>query len=115
MRRNWDIVRDILLEIELREEPVWKLELPYPDEAIRYHTALLIEAGLLNGRVERDSEGKIHLTLITGMPWAGHEFIDTIRSKDLWKKTMSKVRTIGGSVSLTILQKIAEKLMSGMI
>jgi hypothetical protein len=114
MRRSWDIIRHILIEAEKASDMIYVLELDYPADDVRYNTALLIEAGLLTGSVERTSENGIDVTLITGMTWAGHDLLDAIRSRAVWEKVKAGLKKAGGSATVEVLKRVAEKVILDM-
>ncbi len=87
MKRDIDLVRLILLEVEKADgylEPV-EVKLPdYSTEQINYHIMLLDEAGYLVAfSEEADNLVKYYPTHLT---WEGHEFVDLARDHPAWKK-----------------------------
>jgi hypothetical protein len=56
-------------------------------DAVDYHLALLIDAGLTKGTVSH-GPGEVPLRVITtNLTWEGHEFLDAIRSQEVSNKT----------------------------
>jgi hypothetical protein len=103
MRRDMGLIRLLLLEQEGHEA----VDLSdYTEEQQVYHAALLIDAGLLRGGVLHDAEKKVTGVMIVDVTWAGHDFLAAARSAGIWAKAMTKVKTAGVDVSLTLLKEL---------
>jgi len=99
MKRDMDLIRAILLAIEGQEalnaytHVVFQpddLPGPCPSEgALSYHMTLLIESGLVRGKVS-------HKPIVTGLTMPGHDFLDSIRDPALWEKTKEAANEAGG-------------------
>jgi hypothetical protein len=90
-----DLIRLLLLQ-HGGEEPAPDLS-GYSEEAIVYHSVLLIEAGLVNGPAVFDaSEGRDIGAVVLRLTWAGHEFLDSARDETIWRKTMAQLQKVGG-------------------
>jgi Hypothetical protein (DUF2513) len=100
MKRDMDFIRGLLLKIEggqtmfqatsSEEARALGIELEQPmtnDEARKLygHLALMEEAGLLR-EVTNTSARSV---LTTGLTWAGHDFLDSVRDEEVWQKTKS--------------------------
>ena len=107
MERDLDLVREMLLAIEAtpydggrRSKDLSELQIPgRSKEEIRYHTALLHEAGLIYaidiGNAPLEKWLPFRLT------WDGHEFLDTVRDPSQWndvKDVAEKARGFGFDV-----------------
>ncbi len=97
MKRDWEIIRSVLEEVEgLEEQQFQGTQYMYdqnslPDEVVKVrHLLLLRDAGF----VKSASTNTISIPLIIApeLTWQGHELLDTIRSKTVWAKvkTMAK-------------------------
>ena len=113
LKRDPDLIRKILIEIEDRPQPdtPFHLEIEdYLDEEISYHVELLDEAGLIHaygvatfGVYEWNP---IRLT------WEGHEFLDTARDEDRWNNAKSMIVKKGGDLAFSVLTKVLVNLMT---
>ncbi|PKV63379.1 DUF2513 domain-containing protein [Pontibacter ramchanderi] len=91
MKRNIDLVRQILLKTEelgfLNRSFELSIE-DYSKEEISYHVKLLAQAGYLEAEYisckELTEWNPISLT------WSGHEFLDAARDNTVWNKAKSK-------------------------
>lgn len=90
MTRDWDIIREILTKLEENSSPSNILQLSdfssEQRESISYHSELLIEAGLVDGKMIKSMGRDILEFFITRLTWNGHEFLDTIKNETVWKK-----------------------------
>ena len=103
MKRDMDLCRLLLMDVEGDEKPDLS---KYSDEHKTYHTALLIEAKLIDGAVARDGVGYPAAAHAIKLTWQGHEFLDAARNETIWKKTIAKIKTAGSTVTFPILQEI---------
>ena len=71
----------------------------YDAATIDGHIALLIEAGLLDGKVSQAA----HTAAITGLPWKGHDFIAAAKDDTTWAKAKSTVLKHGASLPFDLL------------
>jgi len=110
MKRDMDLVRKILLEVESRPNSgrhnAVQIE-GYDKEIIVYHINLLAEAGLLHlyGSEELYIPGAVtHLT------WEGHEFLDASRTPMIWDEVKAEVAEKGLlSASWGIIKSMLDK------
>lgn len=116
MKRDPEIIREVLLATEAYEKPTgWiKLDLPGRDaDDVSYHVKLLSEAGYLHAQ---------NLTTHTsfcwmpkGLTWKGHEFLDAIRNDNVWQKTKETVKDKLSTLPLDLLKDVATKVAASML
>ncbi len=99
MKRNMDLVRDMLLSIE--DESDERLA-QYPYELRAQHFLILRDAGLVVGVVQGDDRnpGRYMPFRLT---WAGHEFIALARDNTVWKRVKDTIMKEGASWSFQIV------------
>ncbi|WP_186121166.1 DUF2513 domain-containing protein [Burkholderia gladioli] len=103
MKRDMDLIRELLLKLEslpMERGDVLIISADdqevqvqgYDDNQIDYHLSLINEAGLI------DSAGAGSMTGygFRRLSWAGHDFLDSIRSPDVWAKTKEGALAAGG-------------------
>ncbi len=89
MKRDWDAIRELLIEVEELDEAQHE-DLQYGppslsgDPVKAYHLVLLWKAGFVEGADASGSEGSA--VLATGLTWAGHDLLETMRSKPVWEQ-----------------------------
>jgi RIO-like serine/threonine protein kinase len=103
VRRNDDLIRAILFEMEASPDPYLIVPPPMlsmpPGMAERYHhVQLLADAGL----VARDTGAAYRLTN------QGHDFLAAIRDDGLWQRTKRAVAETGGNATLSIIVDLAK-------
>ncbi|WP_077148640.1 DUF2513 domain-containing protein [Sphingopyxis sp. KK2] len=117
MKRDMDLVRDILLAIEAKPSPkpinMTELEVPdHPDSSSRRkHIVMLAGAGFLDCEPTRSKTNpdRIHHVLVFDLSWKGHDYLDSIRDPKVWKKIKEKSAQIGNT-SFEFTLEIAKAL-----
>ena len=116
MKRDMDLIREILLKLEAVEafngdlQPVTATELgitEYGEMEFTYNAALLIEAKMLTGNTRMAVEGHI---VIGALTWGGHDFLDAIRDSKIWQETKEGAKQVGG-FTLDLLKALAKGLV----
>lgn len=109
MKRNMDLVRQILLEIEKRSDPgeIAHVQLVgFDEEEISYHIQLLDDGGLLKGT---DFSTRTVDWMAGPLTWEGHDYLDAIRSDTIWKKVKIHLKDHGLSYTFEIVKALAVK------
>lgn len=125
MKRDWDLIRKILLDLEehseflepyLDDEADWALQTG--DTFFKYceHVNLLIEAGLVKGvrhslYSNDDSSIEFWVHVPYGLTWQGHEFIASIREHGAWSKIKNGLKQEGISMSIEIVRAMGKSLL----
>ena len=110
MERNWDTIREILLEAEsIKPEAAIVLSNFDPDRAyeVSYHAELLEEAGLVHATILKamgSGPTQFHIYRLT---WQGHELLDSIRNESIWSKTKSTIADKGGVMTFELIKSVA--------
>lgn len=113
MKRDLDLVRQLLLDIELRGTDcsvgVLRTGANHEtEELIRYHLRLLIDGGLLR-EVDRTSAGVPCVRLTH----EGHEFLELSRNDALWREAKWHCQERTGGLSLTFIRQVLIRLALG--
>lgn len=130
MKRDMELVRSILLDLEGRKPDLsrkddfgyeWEKvasDLGADVDALNYHLTLLFEAQLIDGWALRglthppgkalrlDSDYVFHV-VPRHLTWEGHEFLESVRDAEIWKKTKGAASSIG-SFGLDTLKELAK-------
>jgi hypothetical protein len=109
MKRDIDLARQLLLDIEARgadcSVSVLRTAADHEaEERVRYHLRLLIDAGYLK-EIDRTTNGVPCLRLTD----AGHELIELTRSESRWRRAKRACHERTGGVSLTIIRGLLVK------
>jgi len=121
MKRDMDLIRDLLLFFESKPEydGISKYQLDSKDleelnfddrttEEIFYNINKLIEANFLIGQLTFNNP------IVSGLTWKGHDFLDSIRDPEIWKKTKEGAKRAGG-FSVELLKDLAIGLLKKQI
>lgn len=100
MKRNADLVRDILQSVEADHATI-QSEITDQD-IINYHLHLMIDGGLLQGQEINEGKWRIH-----GLTWEGHELLDLIGDDVRWRAIKRKLNN--RSCSFEIIKQIASR------
>ncbi|AZS50380.1 DUF2513 domain-containing protein [Entomomonas moraniae] len=105
MKRDWDLIREILIAVEDLPDTTSRLNAnaitEYDAETVSYHMSILNEAGLI---VAQCSKTKPILCFANSLTWEGHEFLDKIRQQSAWNKIKTIVRDKGLDLSYEALK-----------
>ncbi len=112
MQRNMDLVRTILMRIEMShsawEAPPFGLQ-GFNSEQIRYHAHIMTEDGLIEGSVP-----SVGNQCPEAMPLAltakGHDFLDLARDQRRWNQAHRIIRKVG-SAPIAVWMKVLNDLL----
>lgn len=107
MKRDMDLIREILLLAEADPLPRMRV-LPqidgYTKTQLVEHARLLTQAGLITSKTYRDEDGPGVISV--QLTWNGHEFIESVRDPEIWKKTKAGAEKVG-TWSIKLLGEMA--------
>lgn len=112
MKRDMDLVRQILLRVEEDTRgSIMHLEVAgFTPEEIAYHVVLLIEHGYLIGGVQHTVGNRPPIYNVQRMSWDGHEFLDLARSQTVWRQAKATFVEKGAALSLEALKAVLIEL-----
>jgi|SRR6185437_3935760 len=116
MKRDMELVRKILFALESGQQNA--AFAGYDDDTVKYHKALVIEAGLTEGSSLKSGTGNREVpaaVMLTKLTWAGHEFLDTIRNDTVWAKTKQTFASKGLDMTLELVKSVASNIAAGLI
>lgn len=117
MKRDWDLIRKILLKLEEKADTKSLLQdteiKGFDPETVSYHFKLLHSAGLIEG-VDFSSMTELSYVALS-LTWAGHEFLDKIRSDTIWNNIKTLVKTKSLDLSLDVIKKAASVVIGSML
>lgn len=110
MKRDMDLIRLILLEIENSEdEEIENLTIKgYSTKEILYNAKLLEQ----NNMIEYCKEDIIGNYYIGSMTWDGNDFLDKVRDNSNWKKTKDVIKEKALPFTFDIVKSVATTLIS---
>ena len=101
MKRDMDLVRKLLLAVEVME-PTHQLRNPaiegYDEYTIDHHVYLMAEAGLVQAiGTSTQQSGPLPRAAARHLTWQGHEALGVFRNDTIWQKTKVAVEKAGGA------------------
>jgi len=113
MKRDMDLIRKILLEIESHEHgdapQNFSVE-GYSKETVGYHVHLLGEAHLLEVTHSTVYGDRSPQAIPLNMTWDGHDFLDACRDENIWNRAKSEIGERVSSVSFGVLKQVLVKI-----
>ena len=111
MKRDMDLARKILEQVEEKSKGVGvvNLDIPnYPPDEVSYNVMLLAQAGLLKANDCTSSMGLLWIPRT--LTWTGHEFLDAIRNDTVWNKVKETAKEKGGAITFEAIKALAAHL-----
>ena len=110
MKRDMDLVRQVLLQVEAQQGPLeWRVrsEEDVPDPLL-YHLELAIEAGLVEGKIrEAGNRNNPYGAWVERLTWEGHDFLDAVRNDTVWAKTKATMKEKGVDLAFSGVKALA--------
>jgi DNA-binding PadR family transcriptional regulator len=122
MKRDMDLIRDILLRLEKMHleagavylidwsDPIFQFEGQTMDEVV-YNLDLIVQSGFVNAPPKMQGGAALGYA---GLTPRGHEFLDDVRDPKVWRMTKDGVQKVGGA-GLDILVGIAKHYAKDMV
>lgn len=106
MKRDLGLIRSLLLNLEALEKKAFdivSIEASEPEIAVDgydadqvdYHMGLLYEARLITSGQDINAMAD-GTWIFRRLTWDGHDFLDTVRDPEVWKRTKSGASKLGG-------------------
>lgn len=108
MKRDMDLIRDILLAVEAQPPGLFHqigVQTAHDQPTVLGHLRLVSEAGLLDGEMRFISDTV--LIAIHGLSNKGHDFLEAIRNETVWAQTKEKIRSVGGGMAIDSIKVVA--------
>ena len=101
MKRDMDLVREILIAIERSEDGNLNFDaLGYERQQVYLHIELMKDRDLVDAVIIPNDDGPEHEILmckIERLTWDGHDFLDKIHNESIWEQAKRKcLDGIGG-------------------
>ena len=107
MKRDFDLIRQILIDVEAEKPgtPIRGFDYEGRCDAatICKHVALMINAGLLTGAVSESPDMGTTTFVIHELTSSGHDFLDAARDNSIWAKAKKYVIEPVGGVGFGVL------------
>jgi len=113
MKRDLDLVRQLLLQIEGMPAgpPAQYRASEIEDPVLLAHFELVLTSGLVNGKISRSQSSRGDVISISGLTWEGHEWIEMVRSQSVWNETKSLLLGTGGALTYELTKAAASRIL----
>jgi hypothetical protein len=120
MKRDWDVIREVLIEVEAldthtRDKAEYSIERRKPSEtdAKAEQALLLHKAGFIAGIDASTFDGPA--VMAPELTWAGHELLETMRSKPVWERIKKIAADKGIELSFDAVKLLAAQALAAVI
>lgn len=118
MKRDLDLIREILLEIEKENTPNVSVENLFKkdfkkdsEDILSEHILLLSEADFIDSMHETLENGKMIFVGNVRITWKGYEFLEQIRNDSIWKEA-KQILSKTNSFTIPIITNVASSIIS---
>lgn len=113
MKRDWDVIREVLIEVEALSDQERNTfgyglgdEHAGEDPAKSEHALLLWKAGFIEAIDAGTMAGPAILS--PDLTWQGHELLDTLRSKPVWERIKSTAKEKGLELTFDVVKGLGK-------
>lgn len=120
MKRDWDVIREVLIEVEglsddnsdqgpnNRDQKIYGLgDEHFPGEATRSaHALMLWKAGFIEAS-DVSTMGGVAI-MSPDLSWQGRELLDTLRSKPVWDRIKTTAKDKGVELSFDVVKALGK-------
>lgn len=122
MKREWDLIREILIEVEElsseeRKRKSFSCNSQQKEDAATIkieHIKLLRTSGFLSGEAKTSISGTWSLSN-PELTWEGHELLEKMRSAPLWERIKEMATQKGLEMTFDVIKKFAEPALSSLL
>lgn len=117
MKRDWDFIREILIDIENEEDTFKKHNNTETELKYAGHIRMLAQEGLINGIEAIQGIGG-HWSFAQNNPhlsMSGHDLLETLRSQSLWQKVKEKSKETGIELTVDTIKALAASATKAML
>lgn len=115
MKRDMDLVRKILLQIEEEHvsTAIFNLKIEgYDLPTVAYHCKIMNEAGLLSHYSAKYGSDTIYAFQVGGLTWEGNDYLDKVRDNSVWKKTKDAITDKGLPLIFDTIKTVSSAVIS---
>lgn len=118
MKRDWDVIRDVLLEIEASDESNLgnlRYDSQAGDTVKAAHAFMLQDAGFVEGKSNAYKTALSRVLFTPRLTWEGRDLLDTLRSKPVWEKVKEKAASTGIELTFDGVKMLAKWAMEQLV
>lgn len=116
MKRDLDVLRDVLLRVETLKNGEHLTHHDYlPDQeaavTVAFHVWLLAGSDYIEGRAIRGSGGFVGFTA-SAITLKGFDYLDSIRDVTVWSAVKTRLVRVGGGAPLDVIKAVAADIFT---
>ena len=112
MKRDWEIIRQVLIAVEDDRFEDYLQETEMENKiSVLENSVLLVDSGFLNGKPLLMRGSVAHVS-ISGLTWEGHDLLDTIRSKPVWENIKTTALEKGLELTFDVVKALGVKALA---
>jgi hypothetical protein len=115
MKRDWDLIRKILIAAEEKEpgKHLGNDEIKdYDPQLVATHMDLLHDAGYIDARFVRSTSLSAIVLKVT---YSGHDLLDTMRSESAWTGIKNMAKSKGLELTFEVVKQIGKFVINKVI
>ena len=114
MKRDWEIIREILTTLEASETPNTVVDAENFNQDMQnvaYNMRLLKDSGYIEANIMESSEGDnlIHAALATSLTNSGHDLLDMMCNDTMWTKIKEKIISSGINMTFDTVMLLGKR------
>jgi len=114
MKRDWDVIREVLLAVEENSSRELHYDVAEDNERkTAEHAFLLWKSGFLDGIDGSSMDGEY--VIVTGLTWAGHDLLQTIQSKPVWERIKSTAQEKSIDLTFDAVKKLGSMALDAIL
>lgn len=121
MKRDWEIIRAILIRLEESTTPNSIVKMKdfegFEDQIVAYNMRILRDAGCIDANIHETSTGdnKISTAIARKLTPKGHDLLDAIRNESVWGKIKEKFQSKGLDMTVDLVINLSKRIMESML
>jgi len=115
MKRDMDLIREILLKVEelYVDTAIYDLTIDGYDMAtVAYHCKLLHNAGYIFDYKAQYASNEIYTFAVGALIWAGNEYLEKIRDNSRWGKIKNTLIQKGLPFTIDMVKSVADAFIT---
>ena len=118
MKRDWDVIREVLVEVEAlteKERNTLQYILGYhePNDPKSEQAMLLWRAGYVEAIEAGGLDGPAIIS--PDLTWAGHDLLDTLRSKPVWERIKATAKDKGIELTFEAVKMLGSLALKSIV
>ena len=118
MKRDMDLVRDILILVSESNHPVDAGAFVTKENDLQkvvYTIEIMNAAGLVKADMQKVMGGIYVNATIKSLTWTGNDYLDAIREDQVWKKVKRIIAKTAVSAPFAVVKALAEKFVAELV